>query len=41
MKMGFNSDGDLPLKKALGLHNIITVVKLFSMIATNTIYKFS
>ena len=41
MKVKFNSDNDLPLKKTLELSNMIIAVNLFFMKARNTIHKFS
>ena len=42
MKINFNSDDELALKKTLELHNIITkLLGSFSMMAINTVHKFS
>ena len=41
MKIKFNSDDNLPLKKTLELYSVIAVLGLFFMKATYTIYKFS
>ena len=40
MKIKFNSDDDLPLKKALQLCNVIVVVRSVFLMTTNAIHKF-
>ena len=41
IKIKFNSDDDLPLNKTLKDGNIVVVVRLFFMKATNFTYQFS